>query len=271
MGARIHMEAEDHLRNGQLDEALASVQARVRSAPGDAPLRICLFEVLSAMGQWERALQQLTVLEGMGSQQLLFARVYQAVIQSELMRRDIFAGARSPLVFGEPEPWVSFLLEANQLLGKGEFSGAAELRDRALAEAPAIPGKINGADFAWLADADQRLGPMLELILEGRYFWVPLSRIQRIEVEPPKQLRELLWKGATFVWVNGGQANGLIPVRYPGTESAADGPLRLGRRTEWAEQPGGPSIGLGQRLLATDVADYPLLEVRTVELTPAAA
>jgi type VI secretion system protein ImpE len=223
------------------------------------------------MGQWDRALQQLAVLEGMGGPHLLLARLYQPVIQSELIRCDIFAGRRSPLILGEPDPWVSFLLEANQLLGKREFDGARELRDKALDDAPAMSGKINGNNFTWLADADERLGPMLELVLEGRYYWVPFSRIQRMEMEPPKHLHDLIWMSGRFVWSNGGEASGLIPVRYPGTESAQDGLLRLSRKTEWTEQPGGISVGLGQRTLATDEADYPLLEVRTVELAPAAA
>lgn len=264
------MEAEAHLKAGQVDEALTALQQEVRSRPGDASLRTFLFELLSVVGQWERALQQLSVLADMDATHLLFARIYQPVIQSEVLRLDIFAGRRTPLILGEPEAWMSLLLEANQVLGKGQSGAAQELREQALADAPATPGQIDGADFAWLADADQRLGPLLEVILEGGYYWAPLSRIRRIEISAPKHLRDLIWVGVKFTWANGGEANGLIPTRYPGTESAADPLLRLGKRTEWTEQPGGLSTGLGQRLLASDVADYPLLEVRTVDLTPAA-
>jgi type VI secretion system protein ImpE len=264
------MQADEYLKAGQLEEALASVTAQVRTKPGDATLRTTLFQLFSVLGQWERALNQLSVLENMGSAHLLFARIFQPVIQSELLRREIFAGRRSPLFLGEPEEWVSFLLEANQLLERGEFNGAQELRDRAMQAAPATPGRINGTEFTWLADADVRLGPMLELIMEGRYYWVPLASVARFEVESPRHLHDLLWISAKFVWINGGQASGLIPVRYPGTDSSPDGLLRLARKTEWIDQPGGLSVGLGQRILATDVNDYPLLEVRTVELAPAA-
>jgi type VI secretion system protein ImpE len=68
------------------------------------------------------------------------------------------------------------------------------------------------------------------------------------------------------VWENGGQASGHVPARYSGTERSEDGNLRLARKTDWHNQ-AGIHIGLGQRILATDVNEYPLLEIRTIELT----
>jgi type VI secretion system protein ImpE len=38
----------------------------------------------------------------------------------------------------------------------------------------------------------------------------------------------------------------------------------LARRTDWLNK-SGVHIGLGQRILATDVAEYPLLEIRKIE------
>jgi type VI secretion system protein ImpE len=43
--------------------------------------------------------------------------------------------------------------------------------------------------------------------------------------------------------------------------------MRLARKTEWLEHGGGTFLGLGQRLLATNSNEYPLLECRTIELT----
>lgn len=40
--------------------------------------------------------------------------------------------------------------------------------------------------------------------------------------------------------------------------------LRLGRQTTWKELEGGHFVGLGQRMLATDRGEYPLLEVRSI-------
>jgi type VI secretion system protein ImpE len=57
----------------------------------------------------------------------------------------------------------------------------------------------------------------------------------------------------------------LIPSRYPGSERAGDPRLAMGRATSWTEQPGGHCAGLGQRQLATDEGEYPLMEVRVIE------
>jgi protein involved in temperature-dependent protein secretion len=41
----------------------------------------------------------------------------------------------------------------------------------------------------------------------------------------------------------------------------------MSRRTDWTEEKESYSFGSGQRVFATNVTDYPLLEVRTIELT----
>jgi type VI secretion system protein ImpE len=262
------MKAEELLQTGRVEESLACLQEAVRNNAADPRLRVFLFQILCVTGQWKRALNQLDVLSGMGSDFLMLARIFQPVVQCELLREQVFAGKHTPMVFGEPLPWMGWLVQANELAARDKFAAAQELRDKALAEAPATPGRINEKPFEWVADADQRLGPMLEAVLDGCYYWIPFCRIKRIDLERPADLRDLVWAPARFVWANGGKASGHIPVRYPGTESSTDGPLRLARRTEWAERGGGYSFGSGQRVLATDGEEYSLLECRTIDLDP---
>jgi type VI secretion system protein ImpE len=59
----------------------------------------------------------------------------------------------------------------------------------------------------------------------------------------------------------------LIPTRYPGSEAAADGPIALARKTVWQEIASGTHHGLGQRIIATDAGDVPLMEIRTLSIT----
>ena len=148
-------------------------------------------------------------------------------------------------------------------------AAAAQLRSRAFEEAPASAGTLDGKAFAWIADSDSRLGPMLELIMEGKYYWVPFCRIRRIALEAPSDLRDLVWAPAQFVWANGGEAAGHIPVRYSGTESSPDGALRLARKTDWQQLPEETFIGLGQRLLVTDEGEHPLLQCRLIDFVAA--
>jgi type VI secretion system protein ImpE len=261
------MNAEELVRTGRLEEALTELQKAVRNKPDDARLRVFLFQIQCVMGKWDKALVQLKVLADLNADTFMLSRIFQPVIHCEMLRGDIFAGKRTPIIFGEPMEWVGLLVQANGHLAKGEFQAASELRDQAFEAAPASAGKLDDHGFTWIADADNRLGPILEVILEGRYCWVPFCRIQRISMEKPVDLRDLVWLPAKFVWTNGGEASGHIPARYAGTEQSADGNLRLARKTEWAQREGEYFLGTGQRVLATDQGEYPLLECRQVELT----
>src|SRR5271169_5697033 len=55
------LSAEDQVRAGDPAQALQLLQDRVRAKPGDAKLRIFLFQLLCVLGQWQRALNQLNV------------------------------------------------------------------------------------------------------------------------------------------------------------------------------------------------------------------
>jgi type VI secretion system protein ImpE len=256
----------EYLRQGQLPQCLDALQAQVRQQPADPKLRVFLFQLLSVMGRWDRALSQLKVASEMDAKCAALGQIYEPAVLSEALRAEVFAGRRTPVIFGEPEPWMGLLVQANELTGKGEHAASQELRARALDDAPAVAGKIDGKPFEWIADADPRTGPMLELVLNGRYCWVPFHRIRSVTFEPPTDLRDTVWLPAQLRWTNGGEAVGLVPVRYPGSESADDPAVVTARKTNWISRGEGLELGMGQRLLATDDGDYPLLEVRTIQI-----
>jgi type VI secretion system protein ImpE len=85
-----------------------------------------------------------------------------------------------------------------------------------------------------------------------------------------RRRRDLIWAPAQLKWSNGGEAVGLLPTRYPGSERSSDGAIMLGRRTEWLDQGDGVFFGLGQRMLATDQGEFALLETREIVLDTAA-
>jgi type VI secretion system protein ImpE len=255
--------AEECFRKGDLGECLTLLQADVRRRPEEVRQRVFLVQLLMVLGEWERALTQLGVLKELDAAALPMVASYGAAIQCERLRGAVFRGERSPLLFGEPEPWMAEMVQAVGLQAQGHGSEAAALRSGALESAPASAGTLNGTPFEWLADADSRLGPLLEVLLNGNYYWVPMHRIAEIRVEPPQDIRDLVWLPAEFVWANGGEAVGFIPTRYPGSESSTDDSIRLARKTDWVEADG--AVGVGQRLLATNEAEMPLLEMRSVK------
>jgi type VI secretion system protein ImpE len=258
------MSTEECIKNGQLDQALVGAQEAVRKAPAEARSRVLLFQLLSVLGEWERALTQLSVLKEMDASCMLLAEVFRPVLQCEALRKEIFAGTRSPLIFGEPAEWIGLLVQANQLLAQEQVAAASDLRNRAFEAAPTTPGTLNDQRFEWIGDADSRLGPMIEAVIDGKYYWVPFFRVRSIRTEPPTDLRDLVWTATQFVWANGGESPGFIPTRYPGTENAADSSLKLARRTEWLDQGAETYLGLGQRMFATDQTELALTEVRKI-------
>jgi type VI secretion system protein ImpE len=266
------------LREGKLDEALAALTQQIRAKPADAKLRTFLFQLLCVQGQWERALTQLNVTGEMDAGTLAMVNTYREGIRCELLRAEIFAGKRSPLVFGQPAEWVAQLIQALSLTARGQHAAAADLRGKALEAAPATGGVIATArpgakdprvppvetTFQWLADADSRLGPVLEAVFSGKYYWVPLHHVRRLDIEPPADLRDVVWMPAHFVWANGGDTVALLPTRYAGSETGSDPLVRLARKTEWSEAAPGTFLGQGQRMLATDAGEYSLMDVRQI-------
>lgn len=258
------MSPHELIQSGQLAAALSALQDLVRKDAANPKYRTFLFQLLCVMGQWKRALTQLNVAGELDAAALPMVQTYREAIQCEALRGEIFSGARAPLIFGEPPAWLVLLLEALKADAAGEPERAADARAQAFELAPAIGGSIDGQRFEWLADADQRLGPVIEAIVNGRYFWIPMQRISSIEFDAPVDLRDTVWTPVSFTWTNGAQTVGLIPTRYNNTTdsaASADETLLMARRTDWTDS----GHGLGQRMLVSDCAEFALMDLRLIE------
>jgi type VI secretion system protein ImpE len=259
-------DAELLLRGGDPHAALAKLTEAVRAKPADASLRIFLAQLLCVLGQWERAHTQLNVVADMDKLAIPMRETVGHAIRCELMRAQVFAGKRSPMVFGQPDEWLAMLIESMLQAGQGEQALSRDLAARAFEAAPAVSGRIGDQRFEWIMDADSRLGPVLEACVNGRYYWVPFSRLSRVTLEAPEDLRDCVWMPAQLMFTNGGETVALIPTRYPGSEVSTDGMICLARKTTWTEIGPDRYAGLGQRVLATDAGEHDLMSVRTIEL-----
>lgn len=258
--------AEQALREDNPQQALKLLQDQIRSAPADAKLRVFLFQLLCVLGKWDRALNQLTVAGELDASTLAMVQTYREAIQCERVRQQVFLGKSAPLLFGEPEAWVALLIEAMLREGQGQVDAARQLREQAFAQAPATAGVMDGKPFAWLADADMRLGPVLEAVVNGRYYWIPMTRLAQVEIDPPADLRDTVWMAAQLQFSHGGEAVALIPTRYAGTDLQRP-ELALARQTEWSEAQPCIYTGSGQRLFTTDGGDVALMDARSIAFT----
>ncbi len=256
--------AELVLKDGDVTRALKLLTEQVRAKPQDAKLRVFLFQLLCVLGQWDRALNQLNVSLELDPGTLPMVQTYREAIACEALRLQVFKGLKVPMLFGEPENWTALFIEAMLRDGRGEPEAARQLREQALEQAPTSRGQIDGQAFEWIADADTRLGPMLEVVINGKYYWLPWNRLSQVDIDPPQDLRDAVWMPAHFQFTNGGEVVGLIPTRYPDTDLSAGDVLALARRTDWRETAPGVFSGLGQRLIVTDQAEVGLMDVRVV-------
>lgn len=247
--------------------ALQALTEEIKARPADSKLRVFMAQLLCVMGQWERALNQLSVAAELDALAIPMKQVYGEAIRCEGLRADVFAGRRTPMVFGQPSEWLALLLESLLRQGSGEDAMAEDLRARAFEAAPALPGSIDGQAFEWLADADMRIGPVLEAFVNGRYYWVPFERLAQVRFEAPEDLRDLVWLPANLQLENGGETLALVPTRYAGTESCEDGTLRLARKTEWRELRPDVWAGWGRRMWSSSIgegSEHPMLDVREI-------
>lgn len=263
-GLCVDITPENLLKEGRLDEAMQGLTAQIRSHPADPKRRVFLFQLLALLGQWEPAQNQLKVAGELDPLNALMAGAYAVALAGERERAEVLDGQRAPLVIGEPAQWLALLLQALKLNGEGRHEAAAALRAQAFDQAEPISGSIDGAAFEWIADADPRFGPCLEIITKGGYAWVPFSRIRQLTFEAPTDLRDKVWAPVQITWSNGGQAIGFVPCRYPGSERSGDSEIVLARRTDWTDLGDDFYLGSGQRMLATGAGEYPLLDVRTI-------
>lgn len=261
--------AESAVRAGHPQAALASLTTAVKAAPAKAELRVFMAQLLCVLGQWQRAHVQLNVAADMDSSTHAMREMVGHALRCEKLREAVFAGRRTPMVFGAPDPWLALLIESLLRQQDGSPASMSDLAAQAFDLAPSTPGQIDGQDFAWIADADSRLGPVLEAMINGRYYWVPFSRLSEVNFEPAVDLRDRVWLPARLTFANGGEAIAMVPSRYPGSEHSDDGQILMAARTEWRPLGADRFAGLGQRVLVTDTGEFDLLSIRRIELHPA--
>lgn len=259
------MHPEELLKTGDLDGTLKTLSEAIRGDASNGALRVFLFQLLSVRGDWKRAIAQLKVSAELDPMAVPMAQTYREGIVCEVYRGKVFEGEKDPLIFGEPQEWIALMLEALKANAAGAHDQAAETRARAFDAAPTTSGTMDGEAFEWMADADMRLGPLLETVINGKYYWLPFTALNKIEFEDPADLRDAVWTPCTLTFVNGGDTVALIPTRYAGTAENGTDIEKLARATEWTDLGSETFAGRGQRILATDLGDKSLMDVRLIE------
>lgn len=260
--------ADELLAAGDLEGARAALVETVRAAPADQSARLFLLQLMMVCGEWDKAAAQAKALSSLSPQAEMLAVLCNQLIAGERQREDAFAGREPFKVLVPTSSWVDALAGALTAWAAGDLAKAEALREEAFDAAPDTPGDSDGRRFGWIADADPRFGPCLEVVIAGSWGLVPFEAVSAINSEGPRELRDLAWLPVQLELRSGQTAAAFLPTRYPGVAGEASA-LRLARGTEWRESPFG-DLGAGQRLFSlSDGEDVPILSLRRLTMLDA--
>ena len=237
------MKAKELYKAGKLSEAIQSLSAELRDNPTDAQRRVFLFELLCFAGDYDRADKHLNFLADQSPQAQMGAVLYMSSLHGERLRQKLF----------EEKDYPSAPVDESKARG----------------------GTLNGAPFVEIEDSDPRIGARLELLAAGAYLWIPFEHIEMIDFQPPKRVRDLLWRpalvrtGPAFKDKELGEV--MVPVLSPFSWKHADNNVKLGRATVWESgADGGEALPYGQKTFLVDGEDISILELQRIEFAASA-
>lgn len=244
------MKTQDYYQAGQLREAVQAATDDVKSHPADVGKRTLLAELLCFTGELDRADKQLDAAGKQQPEAMLVISMFRHLVRAEMVRRDFFESGRVPEFIEKPRPELQLRLEASIRIREGDAAGAAELLQEAETQRAPVAGVANGEPFDDFRDLDDLCSSFFEVLTSnGKYYWIPIDRVESIELRPPTRPRELLWRPAHMVVRGGPDGEVFLPALYAGSHAEEeDDATRLGRFTDWRGGDGAPVRGVGQRM-----------------------
>jgi type VI secretion system protein ImpE len=258
------MDATELFRAGRLDEALEAQLQEVKAHPADQSKRLFLFELAVFAGDLDRARRQLELLKYDQPELETAATSYKKLIESEQARRRCFTEGLPPRLLGDPPEHVRLRVAAVLRLRENRPEEAAELLEKANADARPVSGALNDKPFELLRDADDLFANIIEVMAHGLYFWVALEQVVHLSSNPPRFPRDLLYLPARLE-LAGEVGDVFLPALYPMSHEHPDPQVKLGRATDWLAPEKGPILGRGLHTYLVDEDMIGLLEWRELK------
>lgn len=259
------MTPQECYQSGRLQEAIATATAAVKAKPNDAEARGFLCEMLCFAGEWERLDKQLDVIAHQDPEAMVGAALFRQLLRAETARAQFFSEGRLPELLNQPPPAVRQALEASVLLREGKADDAMKLLAQVEEQRPKLKGTCNDKAFDDFRDCDDLLASVFEVLTTtGKYYWIPVERVESIEFRAPARPRDLAWRRARMIVRDGPDGEVYLPANYIGSNASPDEQVQLGRYTEWKGGEGTPVRGLGQRTFMVGEEGRAILELQMV-------
>lgn len=259
-------EAKDLVQAGSLQAAIDHVTQGIKANPVDGTIRTLLFELLCFTGDYDRAVKQLEVIGHRDAKAEIGVLTYRNLIAGEKARRLVFGQGVQPHFFQDPPPYIDLQLRALLERQQGLADAAAKTLDEAMAQWPTLIGRMNGRTFGEFRDADDTLGPVLEVLVRDQYAWLPCEQITHVEFQAPKRLRDTLWIEARIESRDHTLSGVFVPALYVRSSEQSDERLQLGRMTDWLALGNDRFQGVGQRTFWVDSSEESVLGLREIHI-----
>lgn len=254
---------------GKLSEAIDAAIADVKASPSDTGIRYFLAELLCISGDLERADRQLDTLFQQADEKAIQVVLVRNLVRAEQARQQFYAEGRLPEFLFDIPDYLRLHLDASIALREGNHAEASSNLSKAEEQRPKPAGTHVAEDdtetaFDDFRDLDDLMAPVLEVLTgSGKYYWLPIDRVRKIEFRAPKRPLDLLWRSVAMDVEDGPQGEVYLPAIYFGGEQTEE-QLKLGRGTDWSEPDHGPVRGEGQRTFLCGENDMTIMQLHTL-------
>ncbi|PRD49880.1 type VI secretion system accessory protein TagJ [Phyllobacterium myrsinacearum] len=249
---------------GDLQGAVSAALSVVKQRPTDGAARRRLIDLLIVSGDFERADKQADILSKTIPDMMVGLALLRGRLRAADARAAWFETGAVP-AFPDGPSANDQLAMKNALAIGGGHAGIKGVAATAFPE-NVIGGsvKVDGRSAASFRDLDDRIPHAVEILhTNGTYMWIDFNRINRIEFQPVRSLRDLTWRHALLTLRDDSQSEIIMPATYF-TRDGSDA-MKLGRTTDWTEAGGGLFAGKGQKCLLVDDDVVGLLDVTSIE------
>jgi len=259
--------AKELLAAGRLNDAIQAMNDEVKRNPTDIQRRGFLAELLCASGRLDRADAQLEVILQQDPKAAVTIALLRQLIRADTARRDFYTAGRVPEFLDVPPPYLQNYVEATIHVRENRPAEALRLIEQAEEQRPRVKGSCNGKSFEDLRNLDDVTAAVIEVLTStGKFYWIPLDRVQSIEFRKPERLRDLIWRRTLMSVAGGPDGEVFVPATYcPGTGEVSEAAL-LGRVTEWQGGDRAPMRGVGQVCFLVDDDSVSIMDMTTVTI-----
>jgi len=261
------MNAREYYQSGQLDNAVKAIVDDVKKNPTDTNRRGFLSELLLISREWDRADKQLDMIGHQNPEAMMGIMLWRQIIRAGQARDQFITNGRVPEVFEVPDDLVQLYLKASILIRDDNKTDAMKLLEQAEESRPPLSGELDGAKFSDFRDLDDCMPGVFEVFTSnGKYYWIPFSRVISIDFFAPESALDLVYRRA-HLEISGDGPDGevYVPATYLTVPEEDREAFLLGRTTDWIGEEGEPVMGAGQKMFYVGEQAKTILEMQRIK------